>query len=76
MNSNKEILDYLYRKTIRKAFRVIFTVPEYPYLLSTSVYRDFHNAGIWLHAVLIELKRFLKILDSRDREVFKNGLKR
>jgi len=74
MNSNKEILDYLYRKTIRKAFRVIFTVPEYPYLLSTSVYRDFHNAGIWLHAVLIELKRFLKILDSRDREVFKKWL--
>ena len=66
ITSNKELLKYLRGKVAGKAFRIIFTVPEYPYLLATDVYQDFHRAGIWLYAVLKELGRFLKTVENND----------
>ena len=64
--SNKELLEYLREKIVGKAFRIIFTVPEYPYLLATDIYQDFHKAGTWLHAVLKELVEFLKTIEDND----------
>jgi len=75
IDSNKKLLDYLKRETIGRAFRIIFTIPEYPYLLSTSAYQDFHKAGIWLYAALIELRRFLRVLESRDEKLLKKWLR-
>ena len=30
---------------------IVFTVPEYPYLLLEAAYRDFHSAGYWISEV-------------------------
>jgi len=64
LQTNKEVLEHLQRSITGNAFRIIFTVPEYPYLLGTSTYRDFHKAGVWLYAVLEELVKLLSVLDK------------
>ena len=68
ISSNRALLEYLWMRIARNAFRVVFTIPEYPYLLATDVYQDFHRAGVWLYATLRELKGFLKVLESSDIE--------
>ncbi|MCS7139558.1 MAG: DEAD/DEAH box helicase [Candidatus Nezhaarchaeota archaeon] len=58
--SNRAFLSFLWDRVASRAFRVIFTVPEYPYLLSTGAYQDRHRAGVWLSSVMEELRRFLR----------------
>ena len=52
-------------------FRVVFTVPEYPYLVSSGVYQEFEEAGRQLEAMLRELARFLKALERGGEELAK-----
>jgi hypothetical protein len=51
-------------------------VPEYPYLLTTGSYQDFHRAGILLYRAMQELRIFLKILESSDQAKLAEWLKR
>jgi len=71
VKSNKDVLAILWSGIARNSYRVIFTVPEYPYLVGVGIYQDFHRAGVWLYSVLRELKRFLKAVESNNIEVLK-----
>ena len=74
ISSNRALLEYLW-SVARRAFRIVFTVPEYPYLIAGAVYQEFHRAGIWLHAVLKEFRRFLKVIEIDDKELFKKWIR-
>jgi hypothetical protein len=66
--TGRDILKRLVSASLGKAFRIVFTVPEYPYLVTSSVYTDFHRAGVQLTALLTELVRFLRAVSSTDSE--------
>jgi len=57
--NNFKLLEWFWSSIQGRAYRILFTVPEYPYLLASAIFRDFHSAGVWLQAVLNELVRFL-----------------
>ncbi len=63
---NKDVLDFLWERVAGNAYRIVFTVPEYPYLAGTGVYQEFHRAGIWLYSTLKMLSKLLKILEIGD----------
>ena len=66
--TGRDILKRLVSAALGKTFRVVFTVPEYPYLVSTASYTDFHRAGVQLLILLRELVAFLKVLSSGSSE--------
>jgi hypothetical protein len=67
IKTKREILQRLWEGSAGSAYRIVFTVPEYPYLLTTGSYQDFHRAGVWLYRNMQELRIFLKILESGDQ---------
>jgi len=71
VKSNKDTLAFLWRGIARNSYRIIFTVPEYPYLVGVGIYQDFHRAGVWLNSVLRELRRLLKAAEVSDIEALR-----
>lgn len=49
-------------------YRVILTVPEYPYLLAGRAYGEFHSAGVGLQVALRELTLLLAHYEKGDLE--------
>lgn len=75
VKTNKDVLSFLWERIAGRGYRIVFTVPEYPYLAGAGVYQDFHKAGIWLYATMKELKRFLKTLESGSVDDLKKWFK-
>ena len=69
--SRGEALDSVREAILRGLYRgepaIVFTVPEYPYLLLEAAYRDFESAGGFLSTVLEEaMRRGIEgLLDAR-----------
>jgi len=61
-NRNIDVIKFLSEAVVANGYRIIFTVPEYPYLLAQDIYKDFHSAGVWLHAATKPLVDLLRIL--------------
>jgi len=67
--AHRELLQDTLSKCATKAFRIVFTVPEYAYLISSGAYQEFEKAGAQLLVVLGELRRFLKALELGNEEL-------
>ena len=76
IKTKREILQRLWKDVAGGAYRIVFTVPEYPYLLTTGSYQDFHRAGLLLYKAMQELRIFLKILESGDQYKLAEWFKR
>jgi len=66
--SHRDLLHRIATWSDGRAYIIVFTVPEYPYLMSTGTYRSFDEAGVQLEAMLRELRRLLKALESSSEE--------
>jgi len=73
VNSKREVLELIWRGVAHNSYRIIFTVPEYPYLLLSASYQDFHEAGVWISYAVNELMRFIRAM-HKDEEVYLKGL--
>jgi len=65
--SNLRMLEWLWNSIRVKAYRVVFTVPEYPYLLASTAFRDFSSAGLWLYRVLEDMVKFLRSRGDQEK---------
>jgi hypothetical protein len=72
-SSNLKLLEWIWNSIHGKAYRVVFTVPEYPYLLASTTFRDFHSAGLWLSRAVEDMNKLL--LSERDPNSLRNWLK-
>jgi hypothetical protein len=60
-SSNLKLLEWIWNSIRGKAYRVVFTVPEYPYLLASTTFRDFHSAGLWLYRAVEDMNKLLPL---------------
>jgi|GEM_PF-4744779 len=65
--SNMRALEFLATR-LASCYRVIFAVPEYPYLLAGRAYGEFHAIGAWLRVALRELASLLAHYERGDLE--------
>jgi len=73
VNNRREVLELIWGKIAHNSYRIIFTVPEYPYLLLSASYQDFHKAGVWISVAINELIRFIRAM-HKDEEAYLKGL--
>jgi len=62
---NLDALELLVRALVNRAYTIIFTVPEYLYLISQDIYKEFHSAGVHVGKALDDLIELFASLRGR-----------